>query len=87
MVDKELEEYSGNSSNAPILYSPDYDGANVFAISGNYSITGKEIVVSILLTKGGTEIKARMEEKGDLTDLQGLSKRITQTVLAWIKTQ
>jgi len=86
MVDKELEEQSGNSSKAPILYSPDYEGANVLAISGDYTVTGREIVVSIILTKGGTEIKARLEEKGELSDLKNLSKRITDSVLNWLKT-
>lgn len=85
LVDKQLDEISGDLSGTSIMYSPEYDGVNVYAISGDYTIKGNEVSVSVILTKGGTEIKTRVETKGVITDLEGLSKRITVSVLDWLK--
>jgi len=85
LVDKRLAELSDNNTAAPILYSPEYDGASVFAISGDYTITGKEISVSLLLTKGGTEIQTRLEIKELTANLDLLSRRITAAVMDWLK--
>jgi WD40 repeat protein/uncharacterized caspase-like protein len=85
LVDKQLDEISGSGSGASIMYSPEYDGANVFAISGDYTVTGNEISVSVILTKGGTEIITRIEAKGVLADLGGLSRQITASLIDWLK--
>jgi len=85
LVDIELDEISGNSSNASIMYSPEYDGANVYSISGDYTVTGNDISFSVIVTKGGTEIKTRFEIKGTLDQLSRLAASVTNTVLEWLK--
>jgi hypothetical protein len=85
LIDKELDEISGNVSNALIMYSPEYDGANVYAISGDYTVTGNDVSVSVILTKGGTEIKTKFETKGELMQPDLLAKTIINSVMEWIK--
>ena len=51
MVDKELDDISGHSTGSSIMYSPEYDGANIYAISGDYTITGNNAVVSVFFNK------------------------------------
>ncbi len=85
LIDKELDEISGNVSNALIMYSPEYDGANVYAISGDYIVTGNDVSVSAILTKGGTEIKTKFETKGELKQPDILAKTIINSVMEWLK--
>jgi flavodoxin len=85
LVDKELDEISGNSSNASIMYSPEYDGANVYSISGDYTMTGNDVVVSALLTKGGTEIKLKFEIKGLADQPDKIANSIVKEVINWLK--
>ena len=85
LVDKQLGEISDNSSSAYIMYSPEYDGADVYAISGDYTVTGNNISFSVIVTKGGTEIKTRFEIKGTLDQLSRLAASVTNTVLEWLK--
>lgn len=85
LVDKQLDEISGNSKDASIMYSPEYDGANVYAISGDYTVIGNEINVSVILTKGGTEIKTKLEIKETIANQEGLSRQITTCLIDWLK--
>lgn len=85
MVDKELDDISGNDNNASILYNPGYDGANVYAISGDYTVTGNNVIVSVILTKGGTDIRTKFEVKGMADQPEPLSKSIINTVMEWFK--
>ncbi|MDP9231054.1 MAG: caspase family protein, partial [Bacteroidota bacterium] len=84
LIDKKLEEISDNEQNGLILYSPEYDGANIYAISGDYKVTGKEITVSVILTKGGTEIKNQFEIKGTIENGNELARSITAKILEWL---
>ena len=51
LVDKELGEMSEYNTSAPIMYSPEYDGFNVYAISGDYTVKDNEVIVSVILKK------------------------------------
>jgi hypothetical protein len=86
LVEKELDDISGNNSSS-ILFSPDYDGANVYAISGDYTIAGDQVTASVLLTKGGTTIKTKFEVAGVADQPGKLAKSITVTVLEWLKNE
>ena len=84
-MEKELNTISENSSNTPILFNPDYEGVNVYAISGDYSVSGDTVSAIVLITKGGTEILYRYEVKGAVTNLNGLVTSITVAAMDWLK--
>ena len=85
IVDKELDEISGHSSSASIMYSPEYDGANIYAISGDYTVTGNLVAVSVMLTKGGTDVKTKFEVNGTVNQPEIMAKSIVDTVREWFK--
>lgn len=85
LVYKELGEMSENNTSALIIYSPEYDGTNVFAISGDYTVKGNEVIISVILTKGGTDIKTTFEIKGQLHEAATFSKSIVTAVMDWVK--
>ena len=85
IVDKELDEISGHSSSASIMYSPEYDGANIYAISGDYTVTGNLVAVSVMLTKGGTDVKTKFEVNGTVNQPEIMAKSIVDTVMEWFK--
>ena len=84
LVDKELGEMSENNISSTIMYSPEYDGANVYAISGDYTVKGSEVIVSVILTKGGTDIKKSFEIKGPVNEIATFSKSIVASVIEWL---
>ena len=84
LVDKELIELS-DQANASIMYSTDYEGQNVYQLSGTYTLTGNIITVAINIIQGGTAIKTKFEVKGTADQLNNLSKSITASVLEWLK--
>ena len=84
LADKELNTISENGGDNSILFNPDYEGANVYAITGDYSVTGDNVTVTVLLTKGGTEILHRYEIKGTTADLNRLTFAITSSAIDWI---
>ena len=84
LVDKELDEISGNSSVAPFMYSPEYDGPKIYAINGDYTITGNDINVSVIVLKGGTEIKTKFEIKGSVDQPGVIAKTIVRKVEEWL---
>ena len=84
LTDKQLDEVSGSNSSS-LIFSPEYDGANVYSISGDYTITGNDINVSVILTKGGTEIKAKFEIKGALNQPDVIAKSIVTTITELLK--
>ena len=85
LVDKKLGEISENNIFFTIMYSPEYDGVNVYAISGDYTVKGSEVIVSVILTKGGTAIKTTFEIKGPLNEVAIISKSIVAAVMDWLK--
>jgi len=85
MVDKELDEISGHSSTASIMYSPEYDGVNIYAISGDYTVAGNLAAVSVMLTKGGTDVKTKFEVNGTVNQPEIMAKSIVNTVMEWFK--
>ncbi len=84
VTDKEFLQLS-NIVQADISFSADYDGNDGYSLSGDYKITGDQLVISVLLVKGGIEIKHRYELKGATTDLVMLAKEMTRTAVAWLK--
>ena len=84
-IDKELMNISSRGTNADITYSADYDGADAFALTGDYKIIDDSVTVNVLLVKGGTEVKHNYEFKGKLTELNSLISNITSTALDWLK--
>ncbi len=84
LIDKELGEMSENNISSTIMYSPEYDGANVYAISGDYIVKGNEVIVSVILTKGGTDIKKSFEIKGPVNEIATFSKSIVASVIEWL---
>jgi hypothetical protein len=85
LIDKELDEISGNISDALIMYSPEYDGVNVYAISGDYIVKGNDVSVSVILTKGGTDIKSKFEIKGLVNQPGLIAKSIVAETINWLK--
>ncbi len=67
------------------MYSPEYDGVNVYAISGDYTVKGNEVIISVILTKGGTDIKTKFEIKSPLNQVGIISKSIIASVMDWLK--
>jgi len=84
-IDKELMNISSRGTNADITYSADYEGADAFALTGDYKIIDDSVTVNVLLVKGGTEVKHNYEFKGKLTELNSLISNITSTALDWLK--
>lgn len=76
-IDKELMSISSRGINADITYSADYEGADAFALTGDYKINGDTVTVNVLLVKGGTEVRHSYEAKGKITELNSLISNIT----------
>jgi hypothetical protein len=85
LLEKELEKLSDNNSSNTILYNPEFEGINVFAINGDYTVSGNELIISIILIKGGTEIKAKFEVKGLISQPDILTKSIINSVVEWLQ--
>ena len=85
LVDKRLEEISDNKQDGLLLYSPEFDGINIYAISGDYTVAGNTVTLSLILTKGGTEIKAKFELAEALANLDALPERIISFVMDWLQ--
>lgn len=84
-IDKELMSISSRGINADITYSADYEGADAFALTGDYKINGDTVTVNVLLVKGGTEVRHSYEAKGKITELNSLISNITSRALDWLK--
>lgn len=84
-IDKELMNISSRGINADITYSADYEGADAFALTGDYKINGDTVTVNVLLVKGGTEVRHSYEAKGKITELNSLISNITSRALDWLK--
>ena len=67
------------------MYSPEYDGANIYAISGDYTAAGNIAAVSVILTRGGTGIKTKFDVKGSVNQPEIMAKSIVNTVMEWFK--
>jgi flagellar biosynthesis/type III secretory pathway chaperone len=82
-INKQLIKIS-IGSNAPITYSADYDGADVYALNGDYKIIDGSVVITALLTKGGVELY-RYEVKGNAADIETITSSITAPAMEWVK--
>lgn len=87
LIDKQLGEIADNESTGLFLYSPEYEGANIYALNGDYIIKGNEATISVLLVKGGNEIVNRFEIKGDISKPEKLAGQITTQTLEWIQSK
>jgi WD40 repeat protein/uncharacterized caspase-like protein len=84
IVDKELIDLS-QQANASLIYSPEYEGQNIYQLSGSYKVSGNEIAVTIIITQGGTEIKTKFEVTGKMENLSQLSTAIISAVKKWVE--
>jgi hypothetical protein len=87
LVDKRLSEISDNGSGNLFLYNPDYDGANVYSLNGDYSIKGNETVISVLIIKGEAEIVHRFEIKSDISKPEPIADTIVNKFLQWVQSK
>ncbi|MEO5947794.1 MAG: caspase family protein, partial [Chitinophagaceae bacterium] len=84
-IDKELISISSRGNEGFITYSADYEGADTYALTGDYKIAGNNISVAVLLTKGGVEVLHRFEAIGNTNDINELVLSITTIVTEWLK--
>jgi len=84
LVDKQLGDISSRGSETPIVYQPDYEGEDVYALTGDYAVKGNDIVVKVILTQGGTLIKTSFEVKGTADKLIDLATAIANQSVDWI---
>ena len=81
-IDKQLINISAGK-NAPITYSGEYEGDDAYSLTGDYKITGENVTVTTLITKGGVEVH-RYETKGKVIDTEGIALSITGKVKDWL---
>jgi len=84
LIDKELSGLSDDNSDAPLLFNPEYEGANVYSLSCDYTVAGNDVIVSAVLIKGGVEIKTKFEVKGKADNLTHLSGSIISEIKDWL---
>lgn len=84
LVDKQLGDISARGAETPIVYQPDYEGEDVFALNGDYIVKGNDIVVKVIITQGGTQIKTSFEVKGTNDKLIDLATAIANQSVEWI---
>jgi len=82
-IDRQLIN-SSNSSAAPITYSADYEGADAFSLTGDYTIANEIVTVTVLITKGGVEVQ-RYEVRGNAVDIEKMATEIAARALDWLK--
>ena len=68
---------------SPITYSGEYEGDDAYSLTGDYKITGENVTVTTLITKGGVEVH-RYETKGKVIDTEGIALSITGKVKDWL---
>lgn len=85
LVDKVLSDISSRSLEAPITYQQDYEGDEVYTLSGDYSINGNTVILKAILVQGGQHIKTSFEAKGTIDKLKDLANDIANKAVAWIQ--
>ncbi len=83
LVDKGLSDLSDENTGASLLFNPEYEGANIYSLSCDYSVSNDEITASVILIKGGDEIKNKFEVKGKTGNISQLSAVIVTTIKNW----
>lgn len=84
LVDRALDSLSADAS-APLLFRPGFVSPEVYTISGDYEVNENEIVLSVLLLRGGTQILQKFDFSGPLADPGKLVTEIRETVTQWLK--
>ena len=85
LVDKALSDLSDDNTGTPLLFNPEYEGSNVYSLSCDYSIVNDEIIASVIIIKGGQEIKNKFELKDKTGNINQLSAVIVATTKDWIE--
>jgi hypothetical protein len=80
IVDNEISDISERGENNDILFSTDYQGADAYTISGDYTVKDKAIEVSVILIKGGSEALFNHTIKGSIDNLKKLSEEIVESI-------
>ena len=83
LVDKGLSDLSDENTGASLLFNPEYEGSNIYSLSCDYSVSNDEITASVILIKGGDEIKNKFEVKGKTGNIKQLSTDIVATIKNW----
>lgn len=81
LVDKQLNKVANEGVTYGILFRPGYSGSSAYTVSGDYKIVGSEVVVSVMLIKGGTRVIAQFEMTGSSDDLNKLAEEVVGKVL------
>ena len=84
LVDKGLSDLSDENIAASLLFNPEYEGLNIYSLSCDYSIANDEITASVIVIKGGDEIKNKFEVKGKTGNINQLSATIVTTIKDWV---
>ena len=82
-IDKQLINRS-TGSGAPITYSADYEGDDAYSLTGDYKITENNVTLTVLVTKGGTEVY-RYQINGIATEASTVAASVINKALDWLK--
>jgi uncharacterized caspase-like protein len=85
MIDKEISDFVEEGVDKEIAFSSDYQGADGYTISGDYSIKDKEIEINVMLIKGGTEPVHNYIINGNLDELIKLTEGIVNDAILYLK--
>lgn len=84
LIDKELNSISNRGMDNTVTYSAEYEGADAYALTGDYKVDDSNITVSVMLTRGITEIRYKFEIKGTTDQLQKLAENIAVKGVEWV---
>ena len=82
-VDRQFTDISSRGVENEIEYNINYDGNDVYSLSGDYKTDGNGITVNFSLLKGGIEIK-QFELTGNSDDLDKLTAAIVRASMSKI---
>ena len=85
LVDKALDDIAEENPNSELLFNPEYEGANVYSLSCDYTVSNDDVSVSVILIKGGVDIKAKFDIKGKTNNLNQLSLDIVFAAKDWLR--
>jgi hypothetical protein len=84
LIDKQLNQISARGNQNDIIYRSDYEGIDVYSLSGDYKVNKEAVAVSFSLLKGNKEIKT-FELTGSTADLPKLVEEIVTVSLSALK--
>lgn len=64
-----------------LLFDKQYEGEDVYSLSGDYTVVNGAIRLTVLLLKGGTNVVMEIKETGSVNDLNALCRKVMEKVL------